>query len=773
MQSRRTFLKTGAITGAALFAPWRLSLRHGLSSSTVFAAQSTQVPLAPGAIPQFVTPLPGLHTIVAGTAPIELRMTEFQIQVLPTGFPKTSVWGYLEPGQPASSSYIGPVIVATRGTPTAVKWVNNLGSAATTQVLAYRYSTDQTLHWADPLNSEANHCAHRATLPAFGSVCAQNYAGPVPAVAHLHGGEVPAVLDGGPDAWFTSDGLYHGHSYYAGLGGGGNTSVYRYPNSQEAAPIWFHDHTLGATRLNVHAGLAGGYLIVDPALDLPANLPGPADIIPLIIQDRMFDTAGQLFFPADSAGGILWTPNPDHPYWVPEFVGNTIVINGKTWPFKNVARKRYRFLFLNGSNARTYEMFLTDPVTKVNGPPMWVIGTDGGYLDTPVRIDPNNAAPGALRRLTMMPGERYEVIIDFNDPNWLALNPGFSGQLVLKNVAKTPFPGGTAPQGTTLGQMMKFIVGAPPAVDASYNPITDGPLRTGNQIIVRLANPAAGTLAAGVTPQLTRLLTLNEVMGMPQQAIDPVTGVMTAYPGGPLEVLVNNTKYGGQRTTGVTTDANGELVYTMEPVPDGVPDGSGNFVSERPAEGDTEVWEIVNITADAHPIHVHLVQFQVMNRQKLDVGKYNAAYAMAFPGGGYNPATGQPYPPGVYIPGFGPPRRYLPGANPLSGGKHGGNPDVVPYLKGALALPPASEAGWKDTVIAYPGEVTRIVVRFAPTDLATNVDPLQLAYPFSPDGGHGYVWHCHIVDHEDNEMMRPHAVTAKNVARSYVQGIDY
>jgi FtsP/CotA-like multicopper oxidase with cupredoxin domain len=261
-------------------------------------------------------------------------------------------------------------------------------------------------------------------------------------------------------------------------------------------------------------------------------------------------------------------------------------------------------------------------------------------------------------------------------------------------------------------------------------------------------------------------------MGMAQNAINPVTGLMTKYPGGPLEILVNNTKWAGERITGV--DASG--MYMMEPIPGFTPrdndNGTFTYYSELPSEGETEIWEIVNLTADAHPIHTHLVQFQLMNRQNFDTGKYNAAYAAAFTGGGYDPMTKAAYPAGVYIPAFGPPLDYNPSA--ASGNKYGGNPDVTPYLKGKLTPPLSQEAGWKDTITAYPGQVTRFVVRWAPTDLPANTPAANAFFPFDPDGGHGYVWHCHIVDHEDNEMMRPDAVVANpNATRTYIQGTDY
>jgi spore coat protein A len=712
MITRRQFLNGGLAAGAGLVVLPRL----GWSRSFVAAAQT---PLAGSSIPQFVDSLPSLDVILAGASPIELRMTEFKAQVLPKGSPKTWVWGYLQPGQSARSTYLGPVIVAERGTPTEIKWVNDLGDTSHTHLKAWVDSTDQTVHWADPLNGEANACAESVEPrnPPTGA-CALHYAGPIPGTPHLHGGEVPAGIDGGPDSWFTSDGSYVGPAYYSEDGTSPkNYAIYRYPNVQEAAPIWFHDHTLGVTRLSVYAGLAGGYLITDPDDPPPANLPLP---IPLIIQDRMFDTDGQLFFPA----GIPFTPNPEHPFWVPEFIGDTIAVNGKVWPYLEVEPKRYRFLFLDGSNARGYELFLTNPASKTMGPSIWQIGTDGGYLDRPVKIDPN-APKGALQRLLILPGERADVIVDF-----AGLAPGT--RLLLRNIAKAPYPGGEAPQGSTTGRVMQFRVVPSTGPDTSYDPATHTPLRTP---MVRLVDPAAGTLASDVAVQKTRQLTLNEVIGEPSE----VGGV--TYEGGPLEILVNNTDLPG-------TDRSDFTPITV--------DGLTTYYSELPQEGETEVWEVVNLTADAHPIHLHLVQFQLMNRQAFDVGKYDTTYAAAFQGG-------------VYRPGFGPPLDYYTGnARAL-----GGNPDVVPFLKGPAKPPEPNEAGWKDTAVMYPGQVTRIAVRWAPTDLPANTDPADASYPFDPDGGHGYVWHCHIIDHEDNEMMRPTSVQANDADRTYVQGVDY
>jgi FtsP/CotA-like multicopper oxidase with cupredoxin domain len=772
------------------------------------AVQTPQVPLPAKSIPQFVDPLPllnldpatfgatGLRTLVvnqqAPVTPLQLSMCEFKSRILPSTFVPpvgstyagfTWTWGYIPDAAcptAAQDSYLGPVLVSTRGTPTTIRYTNALPTVAATQVLAYKYGTDQTLHWADPLGGEMNMCHMQSGnppqvgvgIPAFKSECSLNFGewfnpvtrtggfNPVgiPAVPHLHGGEVPPVLDGGPDAWFTSDGLLKGHGFYTNpnFAAATNEAVYSYPNSQGAAPLWFHDHTLGATRLNVYAGIAGAYYVLDPAQEAHFATIGMRDVsqvVPIVLQDRMFDTNGQLYFPNDTSGGVLSALNPQHPYWVPEFIGDTIVVNGKAWPFLNVEPRRYRFLFLNGSNARTYEMFFVNPTTNMMGPPLWIIGDDGGFLDAPAKLDPT-----AGRRLLIMPGERYEVVIDFT---------GFAGQtLLLRNVAKAPYPGGAAPQGSTTGRIMQLRVGATPVADATYDPASGIALRP--TPILRLTNPATGTLQAGVTVSKTRELTLNEVALLPQTAIDPVTGVLTAYPGGPEEILVNNTRWSGDsaRTYG-----------DFQPV---TVNGITSRISEIPVEGTTELWEIVNTTADAHPIHTHLATFQLMNRQAFAGKAFFGAYSTAFPGNGAATCPAK-----VYCPGFGPPLNYAPST--ASGGKWGGNPDVTPFLQGPTRPPDPGEVGWKDTVMVPPGMVTRFVIRWAPQDAP--IAATTTGYPFSPNDGfdpvtlvangnlantHGYVWHCHIIDHEDNEMMRPDVIQIDpTVVRSYVKGVHY
>lgn len=726
----------------------RRCIRHLLSSVPVLllaasAAFAVQLPLKGTAIPQFVDPLPALQ-VIDGTVPHTLTMCEFQASVMPTGFlgatvPYTGtwVWGYVADGACPTTpqpTYLGPIVVATRGVPTQVTFVNNLGDSATSRVLFWGTSTDETLHWADPLGYMCSSMTQPGMLPVF--PCNVNYGGPIPATVHLHGGEVPPVVDGGPDSWFLSQAAAampsyqkHGPAFYSKDNNtAGNYAIYTYPNTQEAAPIWFHDHALGITRLNVYAGLAGAWLIRDPAQSLPANLPPLTQVVPLVVQDRMFDVDGQLFFPAL---GI----NPEHPFWVPEFLGDTVAVNGKVWPYLNLEPKRYRFLFLNGSNARTYTFGFQVPAGRAK-PTFWQIGTDGGYLD----------APAGVPALTIMPGERADVIVDFS-----GFLPG--DNVILRNTAKAPFPGGRPPQGATTGTVMQFRVGPCASglcgvADTSYNPalVPAIPVRAAGQTIPRLVNPATGTLA--VTPQKTRQFTLNEVMGMKAK----MGGVM--YPGGPLEILVNNTKWSGLQATGVP-GAPPAVRADFTPSTVG---GVTSYVSEVMNEGDTEVWEIVNLTADAHPMHTHLAQFQLLNRQPFDLKNYTAAYGLAFPGG-------------LYLPGYGPPLDYATGnARAL-----GGNPDVTPFLMGAPLPPAANEAGWKDTVMTPPGTVTRFVIRFAPTDTPVATPAASSWFPFDPGANaQGYVWHCHIIDHEDNEMMRPTLVRPNPAGvRTFNLGVDY
>jgi spore coat protein A, manganese oxidase len=718
--------------------------------------KSIQVPrlaLDGASITKYSDPLPvfgpaGPNPRVQAGSALAVSYHEFQQKVLPDAFyttlpssitnlpsipinPQngTLVWGYKVGSAP--QFYPGFTVESQQGTPTQVTYTNYLGDSSSNFPLLQRYITvDQTIHWANPLG-----------LPMGDPARFAPYSGPQPVVPHLHGGEVRSDSDGGPEQWWTPGGegsslnppamgAKRGPGYYP------NGNVYTYPNVQEATTLWFHDHTLGATRTNVYAGLAAFWFLRDwydngkvntgvTPPENPSNLPAGPQEVEIVFQDRQFDVEGQWLFPDGYPGGLNGPPtNPFvHPYWNPEFFGDVIVVNGKSWPYFEVEPRRYRLRLLNGSNARFYELRLENRgvVPATAGPGIYVIGSDGGLLDGPALT---SSTP--TNRLIMAPGERYDVIIDF-----AAFN---TKTLTVVNSANAPYPGGAAPDPATTEELMQFRVVKPLVgpTDTSYDPSGFAALRGGEDqlpAIVRLSNGTGGINPA-VTVNKKRQLTLREVMG----------------PGGPLEVLVNNTKWDGMRAG------------TMMPIPDSQKLGP-NWLTELPQVGSTEVWEIINLTGDAHPIHLHLIQFQLVNRQTYNDVAYTAAYDAAFPGG-------------LPIDAYGPPLDYnstgTPG-NPNYTGFYGGNPDVKSFLTAGTLTPPLpQETGWKDTVIMYPGQVTRIIARWAPLEVPVGgVQPAQNLYPFDPTYGPGYVWHCHIIDHEDNEMMRPYIPT-KNADNKYV-----
>lgn len=598
-----------------------MKLEHTIIVSLFVAAHAGtalgQAPLDPTTLTKYVDALPKPARIVAKgqNTSFTINISEFE-QQLHKQLPPTTVWGY-------NGTYPGPTIEAFRNVPISVTYENDLFAPT----LLDRLPVDQTLNWADPFG----------IAPSF-----DQYFGPVPVVTHLHGGETESASDGNPLAWFTPLTSWNLPNFDP-VGPSFTDFTSRYLNTQEPTTLWYHDHALGITRLNVWGGLAGFYLLRDPGHE-PSGLPCGEFEREIVIQDRLFDVEGQLRYPVEP-------PNPDiHPFWTPEAFGDTIVVNGKIWPFLEVQPRKYRFRLLNGSNARFYNL-------RIDGnKPFIQIGTDGGYLDKPVVVN----------QLLLAPGERADVIVDF-----AGLPVGT--QLILRNDAPTPFPAGAAPDPNTTAQIMKFRVVSLKSADMGKIPSS---LRPANPIVRLTAAPVA----------VTRTLTLNEVL----------------TPTGPVGLFLD----------GKTFDAP---------------------ATEKPLEGTTEVWEIVNLTGDTHPIHLHLVQFQILNRQPFDVLEYQTVYDLL------NPII--PIPPGALY--------FAPPVAPNF---------LLPLPLGAPQPPAPNEAGWKDTVRMNPGEVTRILARFAPQD--TPAKKIDGQFPFSPAAGPGYVWHCHILEHEDNEMMRPLRVRA-------------
>lgn len=610
-----------------------LSLVLGISllAAVSMAAPPAAAPAGPSLpgtmIPKFVNQLliPPAYQPTVVTDPVtgavirhdyNIDVSQFQQQVLPAPLPQTTVWGYGGMvSTPSGAVYLhnspAATFEETRGIPTRVTWQNNLTGP-------HLLPVDPTLHWADPNNMGAQTAPFPAYPPGFPS--AQSV---VPIVTHLHGGEDRSDSDGNPEAWYTNSGIT-GPAY--------SGNVFDYPNQQQPTTLWYHDHTLGMTRLNTMAGLAGFYLLRDPADTIAPLLPSGQYEVPLAIQDRSFNLDGSIWYPTVGVNPTI------HPYWMPEFFGDSIIVNGRAWPNFNVEPRQYRFRVLNGSTARFYNLSLSNKQTFTQ------IGSDGGYLPAPV----------VLNSLLIAPGERADILVDFS-----AVAPGT--KVVLNNNAKTPYPAGAPVNAKTTGQIMQFTVGATPAVAPAVLPAT------------------LNTMPV-LTPDVpARTVTLNEVMG----------------PAGPAEVLLNGQKW-------------------MAPI------------TETPKVGSTEDWQVVNMTADTHPMHWHLVQFQVVSRQPFNVKQYTKDWTAL---NGMPPLMA----PTVTLP-------------------------ALPYLSGKATLPAANEMGWKDTVRMNPGEVTTVRIRYAPQDAVGSASGLN-QFTFDPTQGPGYVWHCHIIDHEDNEMMRPMVIT--------------
>ena len=505
-----------------------------------------------------IPPVLQLSGIVNGLPRYNIAMSEFQ-QSLHSQLPATTLWGY-------NGQYPGPTFEMRSLKPVTVKCNNSL---PTTHLL--QDAIDPTLHGTEP---------------------------PAPYVrnvVHLHGARILPESDGYPEAWFTPGFTQTGPSF--------TTDTYTYPNDQPATTLWYHDHALGSTRLNVVTGLEGFYLIRDSVED-NLNLPKGSYEIPLLIQDRSFNADGSLSYPTQGVTAV-------HPVWSPEYFGDMALVNGKIWPFLEVEQRRYRFRILNGSNARFFNLFLD------SGQPFFQIGTDGGFLPAAVPVG----------KLLLAPAERADVIVDFS-----ALPVGTSVQLM--NNAKAPYPSGT---GMGLPKIMQFRIVRRKGTDTSTPPAS--------LILppVPLLDPASAVK--------TRDVVLTETA-------DPVTG-------NPLIGQLDNAMW-------------------------------SDSVIENPRAGTTEIWHIINTTGDAHPIHVHLVQFQVLDQQPFDVAQYQATNQLVF-------------------------------------------------ARAASAPAPNERLAWKDTVKSMPGQVTRIIAKF---DLPTGTS-------VTPGQKFRYVWHCHILEHEDNEMMRP------------------
>ncbi len=560
---RRKFLKLCSLTPALAIPNYGSLLLN--PPSTVTAPKS--IARTPGTLDRYIDPLP----IPAKLKPVgksngalqyHVRMMEIQ-QKLHSQLPPTRLWGY-------EGKYPGPTIEAWRNQAISVRWENQLPTR-------HLFEADARMH-----SAMAAHGMRMSHLTPQ-----------VRAVTHLHGARSRSKDDGLPENWYTP-----GHSATA-----------HYPNEQQATALWYHDHALCITRLNVYAGLAGFYLLRDEQ-EQKLNLPSGQYEIPLVLQDRTLDDRGQLVYsPTDETGEKL-PPG----VWGPEFFGELPVINGAIYPYLEVEPRRYRLRVLNGANSRFFDLFLnlSKSVYSIPQPVRFLqIGSDGGLLPSPV----------PLSNVLLAPAERADLIVDFT---------GLEGKTItLCNTAAAPYPGWEARK------------------------INPAPLHELMQIRVTLPLSKGNEGFA-------------DAWSVPFARLEPASATRTRD-----FVLREDLDKSGHS---LCMKINGK--------------GYDEPITESVKLGSVEKWRFINLTDDTHPMHLHLVQFQIVERQGFDLAKFRQGELQ---------------------------------------------------LSGKPRLPDANEAGWKDTVRVNPGEVLTIIARF--------------------EGYAGrYVYHCHVLEHEDNDMMRPYEV---------------
>ena len=611
---RRTFLNYTGGTALTLFAYSKLG---GLRQAIAAIRGGTLDPLN---VPKYVTPMlvppqmPRAAILLSQKKLVdyyEIAVRQFQQQILPATLPATTVWGYgpakaISPKAPMIFNAPSLTIEANYGRPVRIKWINELKDAHD-NYLPHLLPVDPTLHWANPpqgTNPEVNGSGTRDSRPNF-TATPSRYTGPVPMVTHVHGAVgVSDESDGYAEAWYlpVAKNIPGGYAkvgtwyeFFKGKAAanygatwGPGFATFQYPNSQRASTVWYHDHTLGMTRLNVYAGPAGFFIVRGgPAGDLALRdtrtgrlallpRPAPSEIdqiqpnrkfyeIPIAIQDRSFNNNGSLFYPDSRAffgdvapnGPITsFIPTSDvSPIANPEFFGNMIMVNGNTWPYLEVEQRRYRLRFLNGCDSR----FLILDFANIPGVEVWMVGNEGGFLAAPVNMTAVNGS-----RILMSPAERADVIVDFTNVA--------AGSYTLGNVGPDapfggfPIPTGDLADAETTGQVMQFRVVPALAADPTTPPQF-------------LQLPAIPALPAA---KRTRKLVLAELTSNQGWDVPVETRLGTAEDNGNYKVL-----------------------KWEDPVTE----------TENPGVGDSEIWEFYNTTVDAHPMHIHEVAFEVLNRQ--------------------------------------------------------------------------------------------------------------------------------------------------------------
>ncbi|WP_053377206.1 multicopper oxidase family protein [Paenibacillus sp. FJAT-27812] len=493
----------------------------------------------------------------------EVTMKEFT-QKLHRDLGPTRLWGY-------NGMYPGPTFDVMKGETTFVKWMNDLPTK-------HFLPIDTTIHGAE------------GTLPA------------VRTVVHLHGGKQPAHSDGYPEAWFTKNFEQTGPLF--------EREIYEYPNL-EATALWYHDHTMGITRLNMYAGLSGFFIIRDK-LEQSLNLPMGIYEIPLLVQDRSFNLDGSLYYPSSPDEKNTSLP---YPSIVTPFDADTILVNGKVWPYLEVEPRKYRFRILNASNSRAITFKLD------SGQPFYQIGTDRGLMEKPV----------VMNEILLLTTERADVIIDFSG--------SFGQSIVLKNVFK-----GASPETTNVMQFKVTV-------------------------------PLKGKDTSSIPDHLAKIDFLSRKMASRTRDLTLIK-VADEY-GRSLNLL------------------DGKMWI--------------NRISEKIEVGTVEIWRLINLSTDDHPIHLHIVDMQILERQPFDVAHFQATGKLKF--------------------------------------------------TGRAAPPEPNERGFKDSIRAPAGYVTSFIATFGPLTGR-------------------FVWHCHMLEHEDHEMMRPFEIhnkknTLKNILKRMIYPLRY
>jgi FtsP/CotA-like multicopper oxidase with cupredoxin domain len=695
--SRRQFISYSGAGGAGVvvFGSRMLGLLGGPAASAVPAAVGLSDPALQ---PKFANPVP--NALDPGFRYAKDRQGRYKVQVRTglhdaglvnaSGSPiMTPIYGYSDQASRLPATWPGRTFEVQRSAdPVRVIWNNGLKDGP-----EHLLPVDESLHWC-------------YSLKGYGGKSITKDG--VPIITHVHGGHTDWQFDGNPEFFYNWNDKVVGPQWDDVPGG--FTKQFSYDVDVPAAPIWYHDHALGLTRLNVYAGMAGFFIVRDESdtgqPDNPLDLPAFPYEAAFAIQDRMFAETGELFYPAfpgdpfyddfiTGEGAIL--PPKEFPGGGPtalaEFFGDHMVVNGKIWPKFDVEPRKYRIRLLNGCDSRFLVVRFrvaasptaTD-LTDAGAPvPFTVIGGDQGLASSPTQID----------TLVMETGSRYDVIFDFE-------NVPSGGRVIMENI------GGDAPFGGDFGDDLD-------SDDLFPNRQTDRIMAF--DVVLPLdpevpdVNPA-GIAFGPVVPTPTRLRKVALFEGMDEYGrLQPLLGTAepaTDYLGNPV-LWPDEPRF---KRAGLVGQIEGSIAWHSP-------------TTENPALGDTEEWEIWNMTGDAHPVHLHLVNFEVIGRREIN-------FDSSADDDGFIPDDASPADDGVFLVtqavvqhngnlghGF----RIVHPTNPEHG--YGAEvPQPIGYVENAP----------KDMVTALPGQVTRIKATF--------------------DKPGRYVWHCHILSHEDHEMMR-------------------